>query len=157
VRRACQYLDEVHEAHAEIAAERRERDKGYRRAEARATEAEDLPEIVPVKKALRFITSQDRTERAESNFKTFVHCCPDYFAGLRGAPDNPDALLRKWRKDGSIPLRATMELRAKYQQEWPRVKGRPGVGKQRKRGPRLNEKDKPVIREVVRAKRQAED
>jgi hypothetical protein len=79
LRRACQYLDEVDEAHRAVAMERAERDEAYRKAEEREAGAEKWKDnVLPYEQAARFITGQPTTTRATKNFENYVRAATYY-------------------------------------------------------------------------------
>jgi hypothetical protein len=150
-REAFEFLDKLHKACEEVARQRSLQDAAYRRAEKRSAEAEKLPEIVPLKKALREITNQHTAERATKNFKTFVRHNPRYFGGLFGNAPTPQMLnaqIKRWRKTG-ISRGEVMEFQAVFEKSWPRIIAELNRRKAKKRGAKLNPKDKPLVREVL--------
>jgi hypothetical protein len=102
VQQAFDFLDNLHEACETIAKRRREQDAAYRRAERRSADAEALPDVVPFEKAMRFITREKRTKRAESKFEKFVLAMPRYFGGgtKPARPQTIRAQIARWRKNG---------------------------------------------------------
>jgi hypothetical protein len=82
VRDAYRFLDKVGAAQIQIAEERRQINVAYRRSEARSET--DLPDPVPYDKAVRFITHEQRTDRAKPKLAKFVRCYPEYFFGVTG-------------------------------------------------------------------------
>ena len=151
-RQACDFLDHLHNACGEVTRQRRTKHTSYRRDEERIAKAKTLPGVVPFEKAARIITNQKRTERARMNLKTLVLKNPRYFGGLFGKPPTVQAvngLIKRWRKTG-IPRRDVMELQNLFEGSWPHIIAEQNREKAGKRKPRLNVKDKPVIREVLR-------
>ena len=121
----------------------------------RVAKAKKLPEMVPFNKAIRFITDQKRTKLTLHNFTKALPRMYRY-GGETPTPRMVNAQIERWRKTG-IPRREVMELQAAYEKSWPRIIAGENRGKAKKRGTKLNPKDKPVIREVVRAEREAEE
>lgn len=149
---AFDFLDNLHNAVTEIARRRSATDAAYRRAEKRSADAEKLPDVVPFDKAIRVITSQSHTQRAELKFKALV-------LGIAKTPTTKElrAQVKQWRKEG-MPRGEVMELQAHHDnavritREKREAKHKQAKKQKRKRrGPRLDEKDKPVIHELLRA------
>ncbi len=150
-RQASDFLDHLHEGCEEIARQRRGMHNAYRRAEARALKAETLPDVVPFAKAARTITNERRTDRALKNLKTLVLKNPRYFGGLFGNPPTTrrvNTMIARWRKTG-FPRSEVMELQRLFEDSWPGIIAAQNSEKTRKRKPRLNPKDKPLIGAVL--------
>jgi hypothetical protein len=169
IEEAFAFLDQLHKFYEELAGERSLWDAEYRRREKEAAEATKLPDLVPVEKAMRFITCQERTKIAKKNFDKFVRYnrysgkSPEQFLpilrrvrslshyGLTFRTLNGQIAL--WRKTG-VPRSLVLLLREMFKDSWKEIKSeesRAKAYKRRKRGPRLNPKDKRVIREILRA------
>jgi hypothetical protein len=135
VRRAFDFLDNLHSAYEHMVQFRRARDAAYRRAEQRIAEAANLklPEMVRVEKGVRIIIGNNRTALALHNFRTLVRYLPRYFGGLFGEPHTPEALFEHWRKNGGIPRDEVIELRELYQDTWPLITAKMQSEKARKR------------------------
>lgn len=151
-RRANDFLDQLHAACTEIAKERSATDAAYRRSEERLMASETLPDQVPFEQAARFITSEKRKDRALPKLKKLVLWKPRYFGGLLGkSPTSREvnAQLKLWQRSG-MPLAEVRELRILFEASWPRIIASQNSTKGKKRGPRLNRKDKPMIAALLR-------
>jgi hypothetical protein len=182
-REAFDFLDNLHKACNEIARRRGVQNAAYRSAENRAAEAEEnlleivydneseIPEqlkpyckqtngkwtlqIVPLDKAIRLITHEKRTKRAETNFKKLVLSLPDYFGGLVGKPPTLrtlNAWIKRLRNTG-IPRREVLELQSLFDGEWPRIKSSENRAKAKKRKPWPEERRKSALSATFDIKR----
>jgi hypothetical protein len=88
----------------------------YAHAEARKAQARKVPEIMPFDKAIRFITRQQHTKSAESNFATLVLTLPNYFGVRKRASTlrKLNAQIENWRRTG-ILRREVVELKALFE------------------------------------------
>src|SRR2546426_202156 len=93
---AFYFLDKLHKACEGVSRERSLWDVACRGYEKDAAQAAKLPDLVPFEKAIRFITAQNTTERARSNFEKFVLYNRRYFGeqfGKRPAIDQIVAVI----------------------------------------------------------------
>lgn len=139
-RRAYDFLDQSHAACVAIDKERTAKGDTYRLAEDRRLSAETLPEQVPFEQAAKFITKEKRNDRALSKLKKLVLSKPHYFNWKVGAQ------LRHWKTSG-MSRSDTVELGALFEESWPDIVAKQNSAK--KRRPRLNAKDVPVMRALL--------
>ncbi len=141
-RQACDFLDHSHSAAEEVARQRSATHDAYRQGEARSAKAETLPQVVPFAKAVRTITHEKNTKRAEEKLETLFLKNPRYFGGLFGNPPTKrtvSAQIKKWRETG-IPRDEVMELQKRFEDSWPRIKSEQNADnakKREKRGARV--------------------
>ena len=69
VQQAFEFLDKLYEAREEIAERRRKQGERYASVNARLAEADNLPDMVPLEKAARWITRETHTARALPKLK----------------------------------------------------------------------------------------
>ncbi|MDQ3117239.1 MAG: hypothetical protein M3Q86_11650 [Verrucomicrobiota bacterium] len=144
-RRAYDFLDQSHAACVAIDKERSATDDTYRLADKQRLSAETLPEQVPFEQAAKFITNEDRKDRALPKLKKLVLSKPRYF-GTASKAANVNAQLRRWQNSGMSRSEA-LELRAVFEASWPGIVAKQNSAK--KRRPRLNAKDVPVMRALL--------
>lgn len=160
-RQAFDFLDNLHEACEEIAEQRKKQGEHYAAVSAELAEADKLPEIVPFAKAVRFITSETRTERALSKFKkVLVFNARRKPVPLMRPHDDPvltdkwacflpnlpakqkrklDAQLEAWQKNG-IPRDDARNLKSLFEDEWPLVIAEGNIAKTKRRAKRTDKR-----------------
>lgn len=181
---AFDFLDKLHKACEEVASERSLLDAACRRYEKEAAEAK-LPDLVPVEKMLRFITDKGRTKLAKPIFEKFERynrrCFGKWFGerpthekvvAIINSVDSPETRkaldrcaltfwtlngpIARYRKTG-VPRSFVLGLRQMFKDTWGEVIAEENRAKAKRKGPRLNPKDEPVILEVLREKNQSGD
>jgi hypothetical protein len=173
---AFDFLDKSYKFCDELVRERSRWNAENRRREKEATEAATLPELVPFKKAMRFITSEKTTTRAIPKFQKFVR----YNRRDFGEPSEQFlAILRRRRslwwygltfrtlngqiassRETSVPRSLVLHLREMFKDSWKEIiaeENRAKANKRKKRGHRPDPKHKPLIRELMRAKHARSD
>src|SRR5438876_856102 len=171
IEEAFDFLDQLHKFYEELAGERSLWDAENHRREKEAAEGPKLPDPVPFEKVRRDITGQKRTKLARKNFDKFVHYNRSY-SGKRPEQILPilrrtlslsrlgltfetlNRQLERWRKSG-VPRDLVADLREMFKDSWREIiaeENRAKAHKRKKRGHRPDPKQKPVIREVLRAK-----
>jgi hypothetical protein len=172
VRQAFDFLDNLHKAHEEIAGRRRIQGERYAAMNIRLAEAEELPDIVPLDKAARWITHETHSDRALPKFEKFLHfnarrervplmrpdddpAFRDKWAGL--LPKLPakkkrelDAQLKRWQENG-IPRDQARNLKSLFEDEWPLVVADQNRAKS-KRGDKRRGAKIPELRTALNAK-----
>jgi hypothetical protein len=152
VRRAFDFLDNVHKAYPEIVRHRRAAEAAYRRAEKRRAERAALPEIVPFDIAIRHITRERWTKRAEPKFKTLIVSAPPrYFPAMNKRQLH--AGIVRWQKSG-IPRDLVIDLQSLHDalMRITREERQAKRARAKKRKPNFTGMDRyePEIREVIR-------
>jgi hypothetical protein len=149
-RQAFAFLDNLRNACEEIVRQRRATDT-YRRAEKENARTAKLPlDVVPFNQAVKYITRQEHIGHAERKFKTFVLGC-NWFRKVFADKRELRAWITGRRKDGFS--RDEVEwLRSLFDKSYRDIVTAGRRERARKRAPRFNVKDEPIIREIIRAK-----
>jgi hypothetical protein len=155
-RKAFDFLDNLHGACEEIREQRRIQGKAYARANARLTEAQKLPDIMPFEKAVLRITGQKWIGRALPNFEKFLHYnARRETAPIMRTPSNMEAIIspklpakkkrqldtqiNTWRENG-IPRAEVMQLQSLFESEQPLVIAELNRAKVKKRAKRSDKR-----------------